>query len=278
MSRNFFACILGVAVVFASCSSIPKTTSPDEFVFKDAAGLYHVATINHEVQKVQYDRKLFSRKQHRMIYSGDPNYTCRFGIDISRHEGEIDWKKVKESGVEFVFIRIGYRGYQTGILHLDENFHQNIKGALEQNLDIGVYVFSQAINEEEALEEAELVIKELENYKITLPVVFDPESISWEEARTDDISGEQFTKNTIAFCNRVKEAGYDPMIYSNLIWETEFFDLSQLSEYKIWFADYEKKPQSPYHFEFWQYEGEGIKVPGINRKVDADIQLIPVKQ
>jgi GH25 family lysozyme M1 (1,4-beta-N-acetylmuramidase) len=213
-----------------------------------------------------------------MIYSGDPNYTCRFGIDISRHEGEIDWKKVKESGVEFVFIRIGYRGYQTGILHLDENFHQNIKGALEQNLDIGVYVFSQAINEEEALEEAELVIKELENYKITLPVVFDPESISWEEARTDDISGEQFTKNTIAFCNRVKEAGYDPMIYSNLIWETEFFDLSQLSEYKIWFADYEKKPQSPYHFEFWQYEGEGIKVPGINRKVDADIQLIPVKQ
>ncbi|MBQ7538721.1 MAG: HAD-IA family hydrolase, partial [Treponema sp.] len=69
----------------------------------------------------------------------------------------------------------GYRGYQTGILHLDENFHQNIKGALEQNLDIGVYVFSQAINEEEALEEAELVIKELENYKITLPVVFDPE-------------------------------------------------------------------------------------------------------
>ena len=259
--------------LFASCTSIPKAVNPGEFVYRDAGGKYHLAVLNPDVPEVQYDKNLFKKKRNKMYYM-DENYVSRFGIDISRHEGEIDWKKVRDFGVEFVIMRIGWRGYQTGILHADENFHQNIKGALEQGFDIGVYVFSQAVNEEEALEEAELVIRELEGYEISLPVVFDPESIPWEEARTDEISGEQFTKNTIVFCNRIKEAGYEPMIYSNLIWETEFFDLSQLSEYKIWFADYERKPQSPYHFEFWQYGGENMKVPGINKKVDPDIWLI----
>ncbi|MBQ5471284.1 MAG: glycoside hydrolase family 25 protein [Treponema sp.] len=270
--------LLVTGLVFTGCASIPKTDDPNKFVFKDALGEYHIAEINHDVPKVQYNKDLFVKKHRRMSYIGDERYTTRLGIDISRHEGEIDWKKVKNAGIEFVIMRIGWRGYQSGILHTDENFHQNIKGALEHGLDIGVYVFSQAINEEEALEEANLVIKELENYKITLPVVFDPESVGWEEARTDDISGEQFTKNTIVFCNRIKEAGYEPMIYSNLIWETEFFDLSQLKEYKIWYADYEKKPQTPYHFDYWQYCGLKLKVPGIKRKVDGDIQLIKVSE
>ena len=267
--------LLVTGLVFTGCASIPKTDDLNKFVFKDALGEYHIAEINHDVPKVQYNKDLFVKKHRRMSYIGDERYTTRLGIDISRHEGEIDWKKVKNAGIEFVIMRIGWRGYQSGILHTDENFHQNIKGALEHGLDIGVYVFSQAINEEEALEEANLVIKELENYKITLPVVFDPESVGWEEARTDDISGEQFTKNTIVFCNRIKEAGYEPMIYSNLIWETEFFDLSQLKEYKIWYADYEKKPQTPYHFDFWQYEGLKLRVPGIK---DGDIQLIKVSE
>ena len=272
--KSFLISIAAASFLTAACTSVPRAENQDEFVYKDAGGGYHVAKINPDVPQFQYERALFKKKGQKMTYLDNEKYSYKLGIDISRHEGLIDWKKVREAGIEFVFIRIGWRGYQTGILHTDENFHQNITGALEAGLQVGVYLFSQAINEEEALEEAELVIRELEGYEITLPVVFDPESVGWEEARTDDVEGEQFTKNTIVFCNRVKEAGYEPMIYSNLIWETEFFDLNRLCEYKIWYADYEKRPQTPYHFEFWQYGGLSRRVPGIKRKVDADIWLI----
>lgn len=233
------------------------------------------------VERCKYDKSLFKiDKKHKLAtYNGDPNYTYRRGLDISRHDGKkINWKKVKADGWEFIIFRIGWRGYQSGILHVDEHFHQNIQGALKEGFDIGVYVFSQAITEEEALEEAELVINELKDYKINLPVVFDPESIPWEEARTDFTTIEQFTRNSIVFCNRIKEAGYEPMIYSNLNWEINFLDLSQLSEYKLWFADYQYPPRTPYHFEFWQYGGESAKVPGFpkRRRVDVDLQMIPV--
>lgn len=258
------------------CNQLPVNSDPDLLIYKDACNKIHTVPVNHEVPKNQYKKELFKRKGYKMAYT-DPAYTYRLGLDISRHDGKIDWKKVKNAGYEFIIFRIGWRGYQSGILHVDENFHENIKGALQEGFDIGVYVFSQAINEEEAIEEAELVINELKEYEIQLPVVFDPESIPWEEARTDEITGEQFTKNTLAFCKKIEAAGYTPMIYSNLIWETEFFDLSSLKDYKIWYADYFKKPQTPYHFEFWQYGGEWAKVPGIKRKVDVDIQLIPVE-
>lgn len=267
-----------VYLIFTGCTSLRNhikvvKDTPDEFIYED----YYRRRIRHkifqDVEKRQYDRNLFKLENERMIYLGD-DYTTRFGVDVSRHDGLIDWEKVRESDVEFVIFRIGWRGYQTGILHVDEIFHKNIKGAIENKFDIGVYVYSQAICEEEALEEAELVLNELKGYKIQLPVVYDPESVIWEKARTDGLSGEQITKNTIAFCNRIKEAGYEPMIYSNLIWETKYFNLSELKEYKIWYADYGEKPLTPYHFEFWQFGGEYGTVPGIGRKVDVDIQLI----
>ncbi|MBQ9631072.1 MAG: hypothetical protein IJR49_05760, partial [Treponema sp.] len=141
-----------------------------------------------------------------------------------------------------------------------------------------VYYFSQAINEEEAIAEARNVIKDLESYTIQLPVVYDPESIPWEWARTDDLTSEQVMKNTIAFCNEIKNAGYEPMIYSNLNWEVNYFDLEQLQEYKIWYADYREVPKTPYHFEFLQYDGEAVEIPGVKRKCDGDIQLIRISE
>ena len=281
MIKNRISVIFSAFFTFSlliSCESLPKNTDPNTIIYKDALNNIHSAPINHNVPKAQYDKSLFSKKHQIMSYVGDPNYTYRLGADISRHDGDIDWKKVKKSKLEFIIFRVGYRGYQTGILHVDEKFHQNIKAAMEAGFtDFGVYIFSQAINEKEAIEEAELVLNEIKEYPINLPVVFDPESILWEEARTDDITGEQFTKNTIAFCEHIKKAGYEPMVYSNLVWETEFFDLSQFSDYKIWYADYFSVPQTPYHFEYWQYEGTKLKVPGIKKRIDADIQLISVK-
>ena len=126
-------------------------------------------------RKIQYDRYLFKKKRIRMTYDGDPRYTYRVGLDSFAHDGKkINWRKVRNAGFDFIIFRIGWRGYQSGNLHVDEHFHENMKGAIKEGFEIGVYVFSQAINEEEALEEAQLVIEELHGYPIRLPVVFDP--------------------------------------------------------------------------------------------------------
>lgn len=144
-------------------------------------------------------------------------------------------------------------------------------------MDVGVYFFSQAVNEKEASQEAEFVLENLQGYELQLPVVYDPESILDDEARTDDVTGAQFTKNTIVFCEKIKEAGYQPMIYSNMLWEAFQFDLEQLAAYPIWYADYEPLPQTPYAFDIWQYSNEGI-VDGIDSAVDLDIQLFQGKK
>lgn len=240
------------------------------FYFIDAGKHWHTAYMNQELPKNDYDRSLF-RKENGVIYYDDPRYLIRRGIDISRHNGAVDFQAVRSAGMDFVILRGAYRGYGTdGVLHPDETFQENLLGATAAGLDVGVYVFSQAVTEEEAVEEAELLISLLGGIPISLPIIFDPESILDADARTDGVSGEQFTKNTIAFCERVKQAGYQPMVYSNMVWETEFLDLSVLTDYPLWYADYEDIPQSPYWFSMWQYAEDGI-VPGVEGVVDMDI-------
>ena len=241
--------------------------------FVDVFGEEYETTIKPDVPKHTYFNEHFSRSGEVLQYEDDV-YTSRFGIDVSRHQGKINWEKVKSQGVEFAFLRIGYRGYgKEGKLNLDQRFYDNIKGAQEVGIDVGVYFFSQAINEEEALEEAKFVVDSLEGYSLQLPVVYDPESILDDVARTDDVSGEQFTKNTLVFCNSIKENGFEPMIYSNMLWEAFEFDLCQLTDIPIWYADYEEFPQTPYHFVFWQYTNEG-RISGIDGNMDLDIQII----
>ncbi|MCR4790195.1 MAG: hypothetical protein K5839_03860 [Treponemataceae bacterium] len=261
----FVLFIFSNSLTYFSCQSLPH-------YYKDGFGRWRSYTADQNLILSPYKKRNFKHKNFMRSYE-DKDYTYRLGVDISRHDGAVDWEKVKASGRDFVILRIGWRGYETGILHVDENFHENIKGAQEAGFDIGVYVFSQALTEEEALEEAELVINELKDYEIQLPVVFDPEHIFDDSARTDDLEFEQFTRNAIVFCEKVKEAGYEPMIYANLAWQTYVLDLSQLQQYKMWYADYKKVPRSPYIFEFWQYDCFG-KVPGINRKCDLDMWLI----
>ena len=255
-----------------STIGLPDPEKGEYYYFIDARKHWHSAYLNPELPKNDYDKTLF-RKENGIVFYDDTRYTLRRGIDISRHNGSVDFQAVRSSGMDFVILRGAYRGYgEDGALHLDEAFQENLAGAENAGLDVGVYVFSQAITEEEAIEEAELIISALQGKKISLPVVFDPESILDEKARTDGVSGEQFTKNTIAFCERIREAGYQPMVYSNMIWETEFFDLSKLTDYPIWFADYEDIPQSPYWFSVWQYAEDG-SVPGVQGIVDMDVMF-----
>lgn len=252
-----------------------ETKEPEILHFVDVYQNPYQVEINPNVEKHDYKDEAFVHNGDRLSYEGDSNYTYRLGVDVSEHQGYVDWQALKDSGFEFAFIRLGYRGYgQEGRICLDREFHRNIQNAQAAGFDVGVYFFAQAVNEEEALEEANFVLQNLEGYTLQLPVVYDPESILDDEARTDNVSGEQFTKNTEVFCSAVADAGYDPMIYANMLWEAFELDLEELSEYPLWYADYEPVPQTPYHFRFWQYTNQG-QVPGITGNTDLNIEMVP---
>ena len=246
--------------------------------FVDAWGEWHDCIIDPEVPKHTYDWNGLSRDGELVTYEKDPRFRVRYGVDVSKYQGKINWQRVKESGIDFAIVRIGYRGYgNAGNLKADDYYARNIEEARKVGMDVGGYFFSQAINEEEAVEEADFVIGLLDGYELQLPVVYDPELIRDDVARTDEVTGEQFTANTVAFCERIKEAGYQPMIYSNMVWESELFDLKQLQDYPIWYADYEPIPQTPYNFVMWQYTEKGY-VDGINGIVDRNVWFVPVEE
>lgn len=194
------------------------------------------------------------------------------GIDVSKFQGEIDWNKVADSGVEFAIIRLGYRGYGTGALMMDETAIENIEGALNAKIKVGVYFFSQAITIEEAVEEAEFVIENIKKYDITYPVIYDTEEIVNEDSRADGLSKEERTEIAVAFLERVKKAGYTPAIYANLRWFTMSLDISELDAYDKWYAYYDKELYFPYKISMWQYTENG-QVDGINGSVDLNISF-----
>lgn len=196
--------------------------------------------------------------------------TARYGIDVSSHQGEIDWAAVAADGVEFVMLRIGYRGYSEGALNLDQQFEANYAGARENGIDVGVYFFSQAINEAEALLEAQQVIQWLEGKEVDCPVVFDWEHITYEEARTDEVSGETVTSCARIFCQEIAGAGYTPMIYCNGMLGYLGYDLNQLTDVDIWYAEYSDYPSYAYETAMWQYTDSGT-VSGIEGNVDRNI-------
>ncbi|MCR4739600.1 MAG: glycoside hydrolase family 25 protein [Lachnospiraceae bacterium] len=250
-----------------------ETPEPEILHFVDVFGEEYEVEINDNIAKTPYDNAAFERNGDRLSYEDDV-FSSEWGIDVSRYQNTINWEKVKAAGAEFAFIRIGFRGYGTeGSLNLDDRFKRNIEEAKKAGIDVGVYFFAQAVNEEEAREEAEFVIKNLEGYELDLPVVYDPESILDAEARTDNVTGEQFTKNTEVFCSVIKEAGYSPMIYCNMLWEAYELDLEKLSEYPVWYADYEYYPQTPYLYEYWQYSNEG-RIDGISGGIDLNIRMV----
>ena len=254
----------------AQMNGLPSREKGDYFYYIDARKQWHFAYYDPDIPRTLYDPEKITNIEEGVFYE-DPAVMLARGIDVSSHNGTIDYQAVREAGFEFVIIRAAFRGYgEEGTLNTDSKLHENLAAAQAAGLMTGVYVFSQAINEEEAVEEAELVLKELGGMALPLPVVFDPESIEDDEARTDDVSGEQFTKNSIAFCERIRSAGYEPMIYSNMIWEAEMLDLTRLASYRLWYADYENKPQTPYRYSFWQYSEEG-SVPGVDGPVDLDV-------
>ena len=208
-------------------------------------------------------------------YVKDGQVISHKGIDVSKHQGEIDWQQVAEDGVEFAFIRVGLRGYGTGKLVEDEYFEQNVQGALSAGIKVGVYIYSQAINEEELLEEANLVLEKIAPYRIECPVVFDVEKVSGSNGRMNALSLEERTNLTLLFCQTIENAGYKPMIYHNMEMGALMLDLETLEDYDKWFAYYNPDFYYPYEYKIWQYSHKG-SVKGIQGEVDLNISFEPI--
>ncbi len=194
------------------------------------------------------------------------------GIDVSYHQGTIDWAKVKAAGVQFVILRLGYRGYGTGTLNLDKKFRTYAQGATDAGLPIGLYFYTEAISETEAREEANFCIEQAKDFKITMPVAYDFEPATNKNGRLlkANLSKSKATNLCRAFCTAIKEAGYTPMIYSNKSDLNNRIDGASLGkEYKIWLANYTTKTTYAGDYEYWQYSSSG-KVNGISGEVDCN--------
>lgn len=194
------------------------------------------------------------------------------GVDVSEYQGDIDWEAVRDAGIEFAIIRVGFRGYgEAGRLVEDETARVNLQNALDAGLKVGAYFFSQATNTREAIQEAQFALSILQGYQIEMPVVFDWEYVG-EDARTAQTDAETVTACTLAFCETVALAGYKPMFYSNQNLTDSHFDLHSLTEYPMWLAMYDTHMDYPHRLYMWQYTSEG-KIPGIEGTVDLNIYL-----
>lgn len=217
----------------------------------------------------------FAANGFRELYDENGKKISRMGIDVSKYNKEIDWEKVKSAGIDFAIVRIGFRGVSEGTVEEDPYAKDNVIGAKEAGLDVGVYFYTQAISEAEAVEEAEFVLQKLEEYEtdITLPVVIDTELYeSKKNARGNLLSREERTKCLLAFCETIEKAGYKPMVYASTRWSILNYDRDALAKYPFWFAYYGDTVSYRYDFDIWQYTSEGT-VPGIEGGVDLDIML-----
>ena len=217
------------------------------------------------------------------VYPGNEENSQRFqleelnykGIDVAKYQGKIDWSQVR-SQIDFAMIRVGNRYWGSGEIAQDPYYTQNITEALKNNIDCGVYFYSQAINEEEAIEEANFVLDSIKGYDLTYPVAVDTElTSSAQDGRADNLSKEERTKVIKTFCQTIEEAGYTPIIYAGKDWLNNQLDMDELKEYDVWLAHYVKgapENTSDYEGEYtiWQYSSTG-KINGINGNVDMNI-------
>lgn len=199
---------------------------------------------------------------------------ARFGIDVSKWNREIDWDRVKQAGVEFAIIRLGYRGATTGSLVEDPYFEKNMKGAASAGIPVGVYFFTQALDPVEAVEEASMVITLCRNYKLDYPVFIDTEGLGGN-GRADGLDIEARTNVCAAFCKTIEGAGYRAGVYSSRNWYNGMLDVSVLNDYIIWLAEYRDTPLYQGYYHMWQYTSSG-KVDGIEGNVDFNLSYLRI--
>lgn len=221
-----------------------------------------------------YDTRGFYYDENDYIRYEVDGKEALVGIDVSIYQQTIDWAQVAEAGVDFAMIRVARRGYgEEGNLGMDVHYVENIVGATQHGIDVGVYFFSQATSIWEVDEEITLLLSLIHSYDITYPVVFDWEFISTSDwARTDYVTGEEITAMAKYFCEKVESAGYTPAVYFNMDMGYRYLDLSELTDYTFWLSELNPVPRFYYHFDMWQYSFTGT-VPGIQGYVDLNLSF-----
>ena len=255
--RDILLALLLVAVVAASAILVYRRffesgpATPDE---------KRNIAMNH------YDADSFYEENGMLRYAKSAHLT---GVDVSEHQEKIDWAAVRAAGVDFAILRIGYRGYTEGSLREDSWFAENYTAARAAGVQVGVYFFSQAIDEQEAREEARFVLDRISGYQLAFPVFFDWEKIG-SEARSDTMDLASLTTVTDTFCTEIRNAGYQAGLYFNQQLGYEELHLPSLQTYTFWLAEYNDTPSFAYHFDLWQYSATGT-VDGIDGDVDLNL-------
>ncbi|MDD3413247.1 MAG: glycoside hydrolase family 25 protein [Lachnospiraceae bacterium] len=236
-------------------------------------GEYHFFPIDENLKKHSLlEENLSISENGELEYKSNENVISQKGIDVSKYQGTIDWEKVKADGVDYAFVRAGIRGYETGKIVPDEGVSDNLIGAANVGINVGAYFFSQATTVEEAMEEANVVINAISGNEVSYPIVYDLEKVKSSSGRMNEMTKEEKTEVCLAFCNRIKEAGYIPMIYGNMETFLMLLDMKQLEDIDKWFAYYNTDIYFPYEFSIWQYTESG-RVDGIDGDVDMNISF-----
>jgi GH25 family lysozyme M1 (1,4-beta-N-acetylmuramidase) len=254
-----------------SATTAIRALFPDQIVVANA-GRYYFFPITDEIEHHGFSEEDFEVNDKGFLeYVGDDSTVeSKAGIDVSRFQGEIQWDKVADAGVEFAIIRVGFRGSTEGKLILDDFFEDNIKGATQNGIKVGVYFYSQAVSPEEAKEEAQMLLDAIEPYQIDYPVVIDVEYADSDTARTAELTSDEYEAAVEEFCSVVEQAGYKAMVYGNVTSFTLLMDAADVDKYDTWIAYYGTPLYYPYHFNIWQYSKSG-KIDGIDGEVDLNI-------
>lgn len=255
-----------------------RTLYPNQLIYSETGG-YIFKDINKDLLMNNYSDTGFKMELDsndvpvKVEYYADDKLASYKGIDVSKHNGNIDWAKVKADGVDFAILRAVVRGYGSeGKLLSDDSFTKNAAGATANGVAIGAYVFSEAITVDEAIEEAELVLEMIKPYDIEYPVIIDIEDIFDDDGRNEALTPTELTDVVLAFCNKIKEAGYTPMIYCNLKGFIGMLEFERLEGIEKWYAYYGDELYFPYDVSIWQYTSSGV-VDGISGKVDLNISF-----
>ena len=262
-------------IKFANSARVAQLYMPDYFVYYGIDDIVFEPLNNNYPQNNYYIKDNINnyKEDNDILSYSDENTNTLFGIDISEYQKDIDWDKIKENDdIDFVFIRVGYRGYTKGKIKLDNMFKEHIENANEAGIPVGVYFFSGAINEEEVIEEAEFVLDNIKDYNVELEVVYDMEVISGNNNRMKDLTNEDRTLLTKTFVNKIKENNYTPMVYGNAKWFMDYVNYEDLLEYNLWYANYASF-NWPYKVNYFQYSESG-KIDGIKGNVDMNIKFI----
>lgn len=226
----------------------------------EVGNIIHLAPLN------RLDRSAFVSSDGRVTYPDAAS-----GIDVSEHQQDIDWQAVKNDGISFAIIRVGYRGSSEGGLYIDERFRNNLEGAHAAGLEVGVYFYSQANSENEAIEEARYVLNILDGVKLECPVFYDWEEGTPRSARLDGVTLSDVSDFAAAFCETIETGGYDAGVYFNQKYGYGM-KLYELQSYDFWLAEFDSTMSFRFETQYWQYTYQGT-VAGIKTDVDLDLRF-----